>query len=265
MAGLERIDPRYTPIWERAREVLGADDRVLSVALGGSVGAATADRWSDLDLTVVAAAEHHEAFLADRPRWLEAITPTVLVRTPIAPFIINAVTADGLTLDFAVWSGQVIEFPPPKGYAVGMLSPARYDDVSAALEYAVLEQLRGLAGPFITFVQRGEHVQHLTGVPHLLGLLTTVFLAELDAPPLQGKHWNHTFTEEQLAAAAALPPVSATRDGIVGFGLGLAELMLTRARPLYPAHGLEWPTELAGVAATRLRDELGIDASAWLH
>ena len=121
-----------------------------------------------------------------------------------------------------------------------------------------------MAGPFISLVQREEHLRHLAGVPHLLGLLTTVFLAETGAPP-PGKHWNRTFTDEQRAAVAALPPVSATREGLVAFGLGLAELMISRARPLYPRYNLSWPAELAVVTAARVRETLGIDVSAWLY
>jgi hypothetical protein len=261
---LDVIDERYGALWARARKVLEADERVLSVDIGGSVGAGTADAWSDLDLQVVVAPEHHEAFLAEWPRWLAEITPTVFARTPIAPFIINTVTDDGLTLDIVVYNGSVFTFTPPTDYAVGMLSSTRYADVSAALEYAVAEQLRGMAGPFVSMVQREEHLRHLTGVPHLLGLLTVVFLAELNAPP-PGKLWNETFTAEQLAAVAAIPPASATYDGVVGFGMGVAELLLTRARPLFVQFGLEWPSDLARVAATRVRETLGIDASSWCY
>jgi hypothetical protein len=107
-------------------------------------------------------------------------------------------------------------------------------------------------------------VKHLAGVPHLLGLLTTVFLAEQGAPP-PGKLWNATYTEEQRAAVAALPPVRATRDDLVAFGLGLAELLLTRARPLFAARALAWPADLATVAATRLHDQLALPATPWLH
>jgi hypothetical protein len=52
------------------------------------------------------------------------------------------------------------------------------------------------------------HLKHLTGVPHVLGLLTTVFLAETGTPP-PGKIWNQAYTEEQRAAVAALPASSA--------------------------------------------------------
>lgn len=264
MGGFEVIDRRYRALYERAVAVLKADGRVREVRPSGSVGSGTADRWSDLDLSVVTDPGGHESFLGEWPSWLASITPTVFARTPIAPFIINAVTGDGLTLDIAVWPGSVPDFPPTQQYAVGMLSSARFDDVADALEYAVEEQLRGMAGPFISLVQRDEHVRHLAGVPHLLGLLTTVFLAETNAPP-PAKHWNRTFTPEQLDAIAALPPVSASRDGLVAFGLELAELLVTRARPLYARYGRTWPADLAAVTAARVRQALDIDTTAWLH
>jgi len=264
MGGLDAVDRRYRELYESAVAVLGADERVDRVQLSGSVGSDTADQWSDLDLAVITRPEHHDAFLADWQTWLTAITPTVFARTPIAPFIINSITADGLTLDIAVWAGEVPQWPPTTQYTVGMLANRRFEDVGEALEYAVAEQLRGMAGPFISLVQREEHLRHLAGVPHLLGLLTTVFLAETGAPP-PGKHWNRTFTDEQRAAVAALPPVSATREGLVAFGLGLAELMISRARPLYPRYNLSWPAELAVVTAARVRETLGIDVSAWLY
>jgi hypothetical protein len=265
MGGLEVIDLRYRPLWERTQAVLGADDRVISVVLSGSVGAGTADRWSDLDLQVVVEADTYDAFLRDRAMWLGEITPTVFARTPIAPFILNTITDDGLTFDLAIYAGRGPgPFSPPSTYSVGLLSGRRFDDVGDALEYAVAEQLRGLAGPFISLLQRDEHLFHLTGVPHILGSLTTVFLAETESPP-PTKHWNRTFTPEQRAAVATLPPVSATRDGLIGFGLGVAELVVRRARPLYPRYSLRWPTELATVAARRVDENLGIDISAWLH
>ncbi len=264
MGGIEVIDPRYAAIWDRAREVLEADGRVRTVALSGSVAAGTADAWSDLDLAVVAHGETHDAFLADWPRWLAEITPTVFARTPIAPMIVNAVTAEGLTLDLVVHRDEVFTFPPATEYVVGALSGTRFADVDTALEYAVAEQLRGLAGPFISLIARDEHVKHLAGVPHLLGLLTTVFLAEQHPPP-PGKLWNATYTEEQRAAVTALPPVRATRDDLVAFGLGLAKLLLTRARPLFAERGLDWPADLAAVAAGRVDEQLGLGPLPWLR
>jgi hypothetical protein len=265
MGGIEAVDPGYRRLYERAVEVLGADERILSVDLSGSIGAGTADEWSDLDLAVVTRPDDHQAVLDEWPQWLARITPTVFARTPLAPFIINTVTDEGLTFDLAVWRGEAPTGPfDPTEYTAGLMSSTRFAEVGSALEYAVAEQLRGMAGPFISLIQREEHLRHLTGVAHLVGLLTTVFVAETGAPP-PGKHWNRTFTEEQRAAAGALPPVSATREGLIEFGLALNELLLTRARPLYPRYGLEWPSALAATAADRVHDVLGIDISAWCH
>jgi hypothetical protein len=263
MGGIEVVDPRYRALYERAVEVLDDDPRVISVALGGSIAAGTADRWSDLDLTVVTEPDAHDAFVADWPEWLARIVPTVFARTPSAPFIVNAITDEGLTVDIAIWPGAAPEWPtPPVVYTAGMLGGLRFDNVGDALEHAVAEQLRGLAGPLITFLQREEHLALLAGIPHLIGLLTTVFLAETgEVPP--GKRWNATYTEEQRAAVAALPPAGATRDSQLAFSLGLARLLVERARPLYPRYGLEWPAALALVAADRLQTQLGVDAR-WL-
>ena len=265
MAGFEVVDPRYRSLYERAVEVLGADPRVKEVQLSGSIAAGTADAWSDLDIVVVTEPDHHEDLLADRDTWLAAIAPTVFARTPIAPFVINTITDEGLTFDVAVWAGKRRCGRRNRfATASGCSRASPFAELGDALEYAVDEQLRGMAGPFISLLQREEHLRHLTGVPHLLGLLTTVFLAETGSVP-PGKQWNGTYTEEQRAAASALPPVSATREGLVAFGLGLAELLITRARPLYPRYELRWPADLAGVTAGRVQEQLGVDTSAWLY
>lgn len=266
MGGFEAVDPRYQPLYERTVEVLGADPRVVSVEVSGSIRSGTADAWSDLDLEVVTKVEDHEAFLADRHGWLAAITPTVFSRTPIAPFVINSVTDEGLTFDIAVWPGEVPVFPtPPVRFSVGLLSGQQYEDVGEALEYAVSEQLRGMAGPLITFLQRGEHLFLLNGLAHVLGAATTVFLAETGRVPPTGKRWSATYTDEQMAALAALPPLRATRESLLAFHLGLTELVVTRGRPLFDRYGQTWPADHARVAAERVRDQLDVDVSTWCY
>jgi hypothetical protein len=262
--GLEVLDQRYLELYGRARQTLGADPRVTGIELSGSVASGTADRWSDLDLKVVTTPEGYESFLAEWEAWIAAITPTVFARRPIAPFVVNTLTAEGLTLDIAVYSGHAPPNTGPAGYPVGLLARLPFADLGDALDYAVAEQLRGLAGPFISLVQRDEHLRHMTGVSHILGLLTTVFLAETGSLP-PPKRWNPSFTAEQRDAVAKLPPVSATREGVLSFGLAVAELLVTRARPLYPRYHLRWPAELAEVAAERLHRELGVAVGGWLY
>ena len=267
-AGAHLLDPgvgsehREALSWRRTEPTPGS--RRCSV--GGSIGAGTADAWSDLDLEVVTHAEQHDAFLADRDTWLAAITPTVFARTPIAPFVINTVTDEGLTFDLAVWAGEVPEWPtPPVRYAVGMLSATPFEDLGDALEYAVAEQLRGMAGPFISLIEREEHLRHLTGVPHLLGLLTTVFLAETGAVP-PGKHWNGTYTEEQRAARRGAPAGERHPRG--------ADRLRPRARPSSsspgPARSSRATTSSGRASSPRSpprasRSSSGSTCSAWLY
>lgn len=265
MSGFEAVDPRYEQLFARVSEVLGADERVAEVRLSGSIAAGAADAHSDLDVQVIARSGAGDSLLASWPRWLAAITPSVFARTSLAPHILNVLTDDGLPLDIVVYEGRP---PPPyvgpSGYRAAHLASQPFDDLGEALDYVVAEQLRGLAGPFISLLLREEHVRHLTGVAHIVGLLTTVFVAETGAPPL-GKHWNRDLTAEQRDAVAALPPVSATREGLQDFGLGLARLVVERARPLFPRYGLVWPTGLANVAAARVREHLGVETADWLH
>src|SRR5580658_6549055 len=110
MGGIDVIDPRYRVLFERVNQVLGADHRVRSVVVGGSAGAGTADQWSDLDLIVVTEPDYHDEFISDWPSWLGRITRTVFARTPIARYIINTITSEGLTLDFVIRSGEIPAF-----------------------------------------------------------------------------------------------------------------------------------------------------------
>jgi predicted nucleotidyltransferase len=101
--GLEVVDQRYVELYRRTQQVLGVDPRVKAVELPGSLARGTADRWSDLDLKIITTPEGYDSFLSDWKIWVARITPTVFARRPIAPFIINTLTPEGLTLDMAVF------------------------------------------------------------------------------------------------------------------------------------------------------------------
>jgi hypothetical protein len=144
VGGLEAVDQRYVELYRSAQEVLGGDPRVKAVELSGSVARGTADQWSDLDLTIITTPEGFESFLSDWKIWVRSITPTVFARRPIAPFIINTLTTEGLTLDLAVYSGEAPpEYIGPTRYAVGLLTSRQFGDLGDAIEYAVEEQCGG--------------------------------------------------------------------------------------------------------------------------
>ena len=103
VGGIEAVDPRYVALLaRRPRSPRRRRTRIDHIEVHGSIGDGAADQWSDLDVQVYVDPEELDNVLADWPTWLAEITPTVFARTPIAKFIINTITADGLTFDLAV-------------------------------------------------------------------------------------------------------------------------------------------------------------------
>lgn len=251
------MNPRYAELYERAQKVAEHDGRVLRVELHGSQATATADEWSDLDLKIIVRDDDHAAVVAEWREWLDAITPTVWADTPIAPFVVNSVTDEGLTFDLSFWPESLPDFPLPTGLQVGFLGGKRHDDYPPAVEYAVLESLRGMSGPLIKFLKRGEHVAHLAGIGHSLLLLQAILLAEQDAP-IDARKPASELSAGSLAVIQALPPVSATYDALLAFELAIGREVITRGKPLFVRYGLEWPKPFELVAAANLRGHLGV-------
>lgn len=257
MGGFEVVAPRYAELYERAVAVAANDVRVVRVETHGSVATGTADEWSDLDIKVIVRDDDHGAVVAEWRDWLDAITPTVWADTPIAPFVVNSVTDDGLTFDMSFWPESLPDFPMPTGLQVGFLGGKRHEAYPPAVEYAVFESLRGMSGPLIKFLKRGEHVAHLSGIGHSLTLLQAVLLAERDAP-IDARKPASELSPESLAVIAALPPVSATYDALLAFELAIGREVITRGKSLFVRYGLEWPKPFERVAATNLREQLGV-------
>lgn len=261
--GRRQVGPRYQGLYERACDVFEADERVLRVEVHGSVADGTADQWSDLDLKVIVGDSAHKEIIEEWEGFIDAITPTVFKERPIAPFVINTVTADGLVFDVSFWPESMPEFAIPTGLQVGFLHSGRYHDYPHAVQYAVKESLRGISGPLPKFLHRGEHVAHFSGLGHTLSLLQAVLLAEQSAPI------NARKPASELSAASrrvieALPPVAASFDALLRFELAVAEAVIARGRKLYAKYGLEWPAAFEAVAARTLREQLGVSVD-WLR
>ena len=204
---------------------------------------------------VVTHAEHHDAFLADRDTWLAAITPTVFAATPDRAVRHQHRHRRGAHLRHR----RCGPARRPSGRRRPCATPsaccrhASSTSIGAALEYAVAEQLRGMAGPFISLSSARSTSATSPACPHLLGLLTTVFLAETGAVP-PGKHWNGAYTEEQRAAgrgapAGRAPPARASSPSASGSPSSSSR----RARPLYPATTSSGPPTSPGSPPTACR------------
>ena len=106
-------------------------------------------------------------------------------------------------------------------------------------------------------------MRHLTGVPHILGLLTTVFLAETGSPP-PAKQWNRSFSansETQWPHCLRYrPPERACSPSVSPWPNCWSpepDLCTSAMTGVGPG--------LAQVAADRLEGELGLAVRGWLH
>ncbi len=257
MGGFDAVDERYSALYERAVEAAAADQRIVRVDVHGSIATQTADKWSDLDLKVIVREADLASVVGESASFIDAISPTVLADSPLAPFIVNAVTTDGLTLDVSFWADNAPEWPLPTGLQVGFLSGRRYDNYPDAVTYAVNESLRGLAGPLIKFLQRGQHITHFMGLGHTLSLLITVLLAEADAP-IDGRRPADALNKEQRWLIANLPAAQPTFQSLLAYEFAIAKEVLTRSRALLASYGRAWPSAFEAVAAKNLREQLGV-------
>jgi len=85
-----------------------ADERIKAAWLEGSFGRGNADRYSDLDIHLLLAQDHVEAFRANTETWLLTIKPLVLFNILFDGMLANALTEDGLRLDLVLHGGDTI-------------------------------------------------------------------------------------------------------------------------------------------------------------
>ena len=97
---VDRLEPGYGRLLDRAVEVLDADDRIRAIWLSGSLARGTADSVSDLDLLLAVDDGRFDEFAREWKEWLADITPTVIARAlPFLPGSVYCVTPDRLRLD----------------------------------------------------------------------------------------------------------------------------------------------------------------------
>jgi predicted nucleotidyltransferase len=102
----------YARLFDRTVAVLGADERVRAVWLGGSLGRGDAETASDLEVIVTVADESYPEFTQDWLGWLDAITATeVAAPVPSAPGSFYAVTPESLRLQVSVETAGSLHTP----------------------------------------------------------------------------------------------------------------------------------------------------------
>ncbi|WP_205706075.1 nucleotidyltransferase domain-containing protein [Kineococcus indalonis] len=77
----EHLPEEHRRALDTVLAAVAGDDRLLGAALSGSAADGTADRFSDLDVVVVVAAEHHEQLAAERSELVASWLPVLAAFT----------------------------------------------------------------------------------------------------------------------------------------------------------------------------------------
>ena len=144
---------------------LAADPRIAAGWLGGSYGRGDADRYSDLDVHLLLAADSG-SFRDQSEGWLHALRPLVLYKLLFDGRMINALTADGVRLDLWLYD----EAPPVDRVKVRVLfdrdgllqnpppvnAPAGDDDKTRAVLRGQIEEFWRCIALLPTVIGRAE-------------------------------------------------------------------------------------------------------------
>lgn len=226
---LADLPPAYAALYDLVERAVG--DRGTLRLGTGSLTRGSADAYSDLDLVVEV--DDPDAF--DAPGALADATPTVLLRA--MPFGAIAITPEWLRVDLVV---------APRGGDGGPPAP-QPTDVDALAE----EFLRVL-GLLAVVVARGEWIVASDGAWLLRSFLVRLLLAENGEGSMTGvKRLNEKLTAEQRELVESLPPIVATRDGVIASHAAIANAFLPRAHRL----ATHWPAALEDATLAYLQRE----------
>lgn len=246
-----------------------ADERVLALFLGGSLGAGTGDAFSDADFILVAAPPDHGALVAGARDWAGGLAELVLWKTPYPGLpLFCAVTENWGRFDLTVtvpgavrgakdrlkplvdkagvWDG-LPESLPPRPPAPGEIE-------------ALVEETLRILGLLPVAVGRAEFVVAATGVGLLRDQLIALMVAET-APPVKpgALGLKRVLPPKDLAILETAPVVAPTRESVTAASLAYAALFLPRARDLAERIGATWPQALEDAARAHLRRTVGLE------
>ncbi|WP_432886733.1 nucleotidyltransferase domain-containing protein [Kribbella sp. CA-245084] len=267
LASSGAADSGQQALIERAEHVLSKDDRVLGVWLVGSFGRGTHDRFSDVDLWVVVAADDAESFCDDWPKTSDEISPTVF-RRALGPRVFNHITPDWLRFDVSVSTPDAIgsrtrstakPLYDPHGLSAGLAAPgAPKQPDPARVESITVEFLRVL-GLLPVAIGREEYVVGQSGAGLLRQMLIDLMLEDVAVEDRGGAlHLDRLLPADRQQLLASLPPLQATRDAVITANLTCATHFLPLARTLHTKCALPWPQPLEDAARQHLSTTLSI-------
>jgi predicted nucleotidyltransferase len=258
------LEEGYADLLAAAVEVVEADDRLVALWLGGSVGRGTADAGSDLDLLVTASEEGAESLSRQGPEVWAALDPVITIALASLPGSFAFTTRAGLRCDVVLETESALAHTPyrhriavvdPGGLAARVPGPGdealEEEAVVAGAERVVTEFLRQSAIFPAAVVAREDWLLGRVAVANYHQLLYDLFVAaNQPLPPMGVKQWSARLTGEQRRVLAALPLPAAERASVLEAMVRVREAIRSHGRAAYESLGGAWPEEVdAAIAA----------------
>ena len=265
MAGtLDALSSGYRALFESARRVCEADERVRALWLSGSLGRGDADAASDLDLLVAVRDDALDEFARGWREWLARITPTLIARPlPFLPGSFYSVTPGRERLDVVVESAGKLGATffrarrvvfDRDGLDARVPAPAPPQGPSRErIAFLIEEFFRDYGMSDVVATRRdlllGNEATHL-----VRSLLYQLF-CEANAPlaPSGVKQWSAKLTAAQRELLERLPTGGTDFAAMVTAHESVSLAFAAQARQIAATHGVAWPAELEAATLRHLR------------
>lgn len=231
----------------------------------GSIGAGTADAWSDIDLLGVAERKDWPA-IADALRI--GLGPLAMWRVLFGGSLVNTVTPGWERLDlYLIEQDAFARRDPtelkalhdPEDLIAALTAPPGPAPSPSRVAYIAEEFLR-ILGLTPVVLARGELVTAVDGTGLLRGKIAELMVEEA-APRHRGGalHLSRLIPSADYAALRALPYPGPEREAVIAAQRAHAALFLPRAWALADRIGADWPEALEEATRARLQRELGLE------
>lgn len=256
--------PGYQELLAELRHELRRNRRAGALFVTGSAAVGEADRYSDLDLLLVARAGEAEELASELVELIESVASPVMARWTIAGRLLSTVMADWRRVDLAVidaegmssWAaGPALRVFDEIG--VGEVPERRYVRSPERLRERIELFLRSL-GLLVRDLHRGDLRLLCFAVEFLVDELVTLMFDELETPRGPKKGTYRQLPAESREALRKLPVAHPERQSVIDAHIAVAGAFLPRARELSRRWGAGWPSEMEAATRRHLERELNV-------
>lgn len=255
----------YVDLLLALRDELRRDERVGALFVVGSTAVGEADRYSDLDLLIVARSGEGKGLAEQLIELLEPVAPTVMARWTIPGTLLSTVMSDWRRVDLAVIPAERV--PSWRvGPALCVFDEIRIGEIPERVYLRSPERLRDQIerflrslGLIVRDIHRGDLRLCCLAVEFLVDELVTLMFNEIARPRGPQKGTYSQLPPESLEALSRIPVAKPEAESVIDAHPAVAGAFLPRARTLASEWGVEWPEEMEDATRRHLKRELAVD------